>query len=76
MSTTVGAVDWLLLEHPVGKVVLGLLHLLALWFLIINGAREASLEDVLLSLGNVGEDLRCEIEILRDDRLGGVGWFG
>lgn len=59
-----------------GKVVLGLLYLLALGFLIVDRARQASLEDVLLSLGNVGEDLRCEVEILRDDRLGGVGWFG
>lgn len=66
--------DWLLGEHLVGEVVLGLLDVLAGGPLVIDGARVGALEDVFLALGQVGEDLWGEVEVLGNDRLGRVGW--
>lgn len=67
--------DGLLGEHLVGEVVLGLLDVLAGGPLVIDGAWVGALEDVLLALGQVGEDLWGEVEVLGDDRLGRVGWM-
>lgn len=64
----------LLLHHAVGEVVLGLLHALASWSLLVDRARIGALENVLLTLGDVGEDLGRQIEVLGDDGLGRVSY--
>lgn len=55
-----------------GKVVFGLLDVAALGRLLVDGAGDGALENVLLLLGEVVEDLGREVEVLGDDLLGCV----
>jgi hypothetical protein len=56
----------------VRELELGLLDVLAVWSLLVDGTRFGALEDVLLRGGDVLEDFRVEVEVLGDDGLGGV----
>ncbi len=44
----------------------------ALGFLLVDGAGEGTLEDVFVGLGDGLEDFRIDLEVLPQDRLGGV----
>lgn len=55
---------WLLLQHAMREVVLGLLDILAARLLVANRTGKGALEDVLLAVGNVREDLGCQVKVL------------
>ena len=67
-----GGLLGLLIQEPVGEVVLGLLDVAALGGFLVDGARDRALENVFLLLGKVVEDFGGEVEILGDDFLGSV----
>lgn len=67
-----GGLLGLLFEHLVGELVLGLLDVLALGGLILNGAGHRALENVLLAGGEVVKQLGGEVEVFGNDGLGGV----
>lgn len=61
-----------LIMKPVGKVILGLLDILSVGNGVFERIRLASLEDILFLLGNILENFRIEVEVLREYRLGRV----
>ena len=67
-----GRVDGFLVEHLVREVEFGFFDLFPLWDFVRDRARERSLEDVLLGLGEGVEDLGREAEVFRQHRLGRV----
>jgi hypothetical protein len=53
-----------LVEHLVGEVQFGFLHVGALGFFVLDGAGQGALEDVFLLFGDGLEDFGGELEVL------------
>jgi len=73
-DSTTARLEWLLIQHFVGKLVLGPLGSLSAWSLVFNGAWQLrSLKNVLLAGWQMLENFGVEMEVLGNHRFRGMG---